>query len=303
MFIILSIEVYLYFKYKNALYYTFYNKLLCGKEQCDPVIKDDLKLNIPINIKEYDPNLARYCGDLINRVYYKKDSKNLKKIKEIKNNEDSDIPFVVIWQDNNNNLFVIFRGTDNIQEFVQDLNTNQTKRTSQQVQYSLPNHLKFYKSNKNYKNYTTFSQNILIHDGFNNIYNEIKDELLKTIKSIKLNNVIISGHSLGAAVSVLFALDISTNNKVVYNFGCPRIGNEDFSDLVDKNISVFRLFNDSDIVTSVPAVIMPNYSKTDEPYFYKHCGILKNFDINWKSFENNHNINCYIYAIDNNLIL
>jgi hypothetical protein len=110
--------------------------------------------------------------------------------------------------------------------------------------------------------------------------------------------IAFTGHSLGAAIAVLAALDVSTNigsicravhdrleedglidtpegtdsidvpiklpNLLVYTFGSPRIGNKLFCDLVKKRVQTFyRVEVEGDSITMMP----PNYLG-----FFRHCG-------------------------------
>ena len=67
----------------------------------------------------------------------------------------------------------------------------------------------------------------------------------------------VTGHSLGAALSVLFGirLALKIDNKVqVINFGCPKVGNAAFANLVNnkQNLCVHRVAHKSDVITRGP---------------------------------------------------
>jgi triacylglycerol lipase len=290
--LILGVIAYLLYRGSQAFEYTVYNSLHCGKDLCDKEINNNLNLNLNqiTDIKLYNKDIALYVADLINRVYLKKDTDKLIKIRELYIKENPDI-FGIIWKDNDNNLFIIFRGTQNIAEWIKDSHTSQNIFTK-----SIKN------TNYQLRLYNT-QNSPQIHAGFLEIYYEIKKDINNIITQTKPNKIIIAGHSLGAGLSVICGLDLSDLNVVVYNFGCPRVGDENFVNYINQqNLTIFRHANSSDVITTIPPAVSPNYSEYNNPYFYKHCGILKSFDTNWKSLTNNHSVNCYINAIKNNLI-
>ncbi len=66
----------------------------------------------------------------------------------------------------------------------------------------------------------------------------------------------VTGHSLGAALSVLFGirLALKIDNNPVINFGCPKVGNAAFAKLVNnkQNLCVHRVAHKSDVITRGP---------------------------------------------------
>ena len=88
------------------------------------------------------------------------------------------------------------------------------------------------------------------------------DSVQSGIKDFGAKNVLITGHSLGAAIGVLDTmflakhLDPSIGIKTVV-FGLPRTGNKKWADFVDKtvqdrNINFQFFINDADPVPKVP---------------------------------------------------
>ena len=61
----------------------------------------------------------------------------------------------------------------------------------------------------------------------------------------------ITGHSLGAGLAVLCALEFQTNNPIVYTFGEPRVGDWDFSQ-ISVALNGFRITHNRDVVVHVP---------------------------------------------------
>jgi len=72
----------------------------------------------------------------------------------------------------------------------------------------------------------------------------------------------LTGHSLGAALAILSAYDITATFKnapmvTVISFGGPRVGNESFrKELEEKGTKILRIVNSDDVVTKVPGLVV-----------------------------------------------
>ncbi len=131
---------------------------------------------------------------------------------------------------------IVFRGSDSKKDWKTDL--------------------KFWKTAVPYGNY---SSKIRVHAGFISAYKSphIRIRIQKYISSFDIQKVYITGHSYGAALAVLCAVDLEYNfpkkDYEVIVFGCPRVGNNAFKK--SYNLRVFktlRVENIGDIVTKVP---------------------------------------------------
>lgn len=75
-------------------------------------------------------------------------------------------------------------------------------------------------------------------------------------------SITVTGHSLGAALALLVADDLSTCSDdmppiAVYTFGGPRVGNRAFTKrLSSQNVKVLRIVNSQDIITRVPGMFV-----------------------------------------------
>ncbi|KAI3791033.1 hypothetical protein L2E82_04576 [Cichorium intybus] len=75
-------------------------------------------------------------------------------------------------------------------------------------------------------------------------------------------SISVTGHSLGAALALLVADDLSTCAKdmppiAVYTFGGPRVGNRAFTKkLSSQHVKVLRIVNSKDIITRVPGMFV-----------------------------------------------
>ncbi|KAF8028520.1 hypothetical protein BT93_E1214 [Corymbia citriodora subsp. variegata] len=90
----------------------------------------------------------------------------------------------------------------------------------------------------------------------------IREEVARIIKkySDKPLSLTITGHSLGAALAILSAYDISSSFSnapmvTVISFGGPRVGNRAFRRFLEKSqANVLRIVNSDDLVTKVPGL-------------------------------------------------
>lgn len=143
-------------------------------------------------------------------------------------------------------LTITFRGTDS--------NTDRK------------NDLSFFKKVIPYGN--TCSK-IRVHSGFLSAYKP--DRIRKRIHCCitdQVKRVQIAGHSLGAAMAVLCAVDLQYHfpdlDYEVALFGCPRVGNRAFQKSYNKRVyKTLRVENGNDIITKVPLACMG----------YRHVGI------------------------------
>ncbi|XP_042501110.1 phospholipase A1-Ibeta2, chloroplastic-like [Macadamia integrifolia] len=75
-------------------------------------------------------------------------------------------------------------------------------------------------------------------------------------------SITVTGHSLGAALALLIADELSTCEPdmppiAVFSFGGPRVGNRTFGDQVTKNgVKVLRIVNSQDVITRVPGMFV-----------------------------------------------
>lgn len=143
-------------------------------------------------------------------------------------------------------LHIIFRGTDSFKDWITDF--------------------QFWKKSIPYKD---VNPEVKVHTGFLNAYKHrgVRDKIHKFIKK-DIEKVTITGHSYGAALATLCAVDLEYNfpkkDYEVYLFGSPRVGNKAFRDSYNKRVfKTFRVNNGNDIVTKIPFGVMG----------YRHIGI------------------------------
>lgn len=193
-------------------------------------------------------------------------------VEEFINDQETGLQVGITHSNTKKRICVVFRGSDSLIDWYYDLKV-------------LKQHLK---------------NNIYVHKGFynqlniNDNYEKIKKSLLNLIQKYPDNEIIITGHSLGGALSVLFGYLISnqlkkTNIKVI-SFASPRVGNyyfkKDFDNIL--NLNHYRVTNNRDIVTSAPMI------------GYWHVGKNIHLCSNYYEYYDNYNYNLWLkYSIFN----
>lgn len=115
-----------------------------------------------------------------------------------------------------------------------------------------------------------------VHEGFLKVYEVIRDSALNGLDKY-LNpgdQVYVTGHSLGAALAVLFANDAvsKTTALQVCTFASPRTGLADFAQNYNQKLpGTLRVANRWDIVPNVPVPAPP-------ACLYEHVGTLASID-------------------------
>jgi predicted lipase len=176
---------------------------------------------------------------------------------------------------NGKNAYLIFRGTVTKQEFYKDIKAK----------------MKPYLINK--------WGNVAL--GFIEVYMACRESFMKTLGGLSPDmNLFIGGHSLGAALSVLALPDVvkTTHFKkpVLYNFGCPRVGDSDFVDAYNALPSqkTFRVANSSDLVASIP---LPLPVLMVISGFYSHVDTPVEFNAQKNDIGLNHSMDTYVAAL------
>ena len=139
---------------------------------------------------------------------------------------------------NDNNIYLVFRGTKTIDEWIKDADFPL-------VPYPLGN------------------TNAMSEKGFTEIYETlgVVEELNMLAMSGNFVNLFVTGHSLGAALAVVAIPDIIENtqfkNPIMYSFAGPRVGDQNFKNLYDGfDIESWRVFNTNDEVPKLPPSVL-----------------------------------------------
>ncbi len=117
-----------------------------------------------------------------------------------------------------------------------------------------------------------------VHRGFLGAFNQVVDDMFTAIDAIqdksRPQSVWFTGHSLGAALASIAASHFLADSRTlggVYNFGQPRVGDDEYAGEFDKRIEGkhFRFVNNNDTVTRVPP----------RQLGYQHTGSLRYIDM------------------------
>ncbi len=129
---------------------------------------------------------------------------------------------------NRHETIVVFRGTSDVKDWLTNLNTAYTPFLYGRV------HAGFLK-------------------GMESVFSDIQKELANP--QIQYQKIYVTGHSLGAALSTLFAAAIHDGVAELVTFGSPRAADSAFIAKLESRIDGTRYVNNNDVVTSVPSDI------------------------------------------------
>ncbi|XP_031125695.1 phospholipase A1-Ibeta2, chloroplastic [Ipomoea triloba] len=177
--------------------------------------------------------------------------------------------------------------------------------------------------------------------GFSNLYHtsgahvpslakSVADEVKRLMEQYKGEelSITVTGHSLGAALALLVADDLSTIAPnappvAVFSFGSPRVGNRAFANrLNSKNVKVLRIVNTQDVITRVPGMFVSesldkklresgatsgllNMLDNNMPWAYSHVGTELRVDTRMSPFLKPdadvaccHDLEAYLHLVD-----
>ncbi|KAJ6469739.1 alpha/beta-hydrolase [Mycena vitilis] len=127
---------------------------------------------------------------------------------------------------------------------------------------SIINDAKFFLADLNATRFpSTAGQGIQVHNGFQDTFERTADGLLagvmKGLADTGAKKVVVTGHSLGAAVATMTGAFIKLSvdpsiSVTVTGFGLPRGGNQAWADFLDKEVGVTFVTNQNDPVPTVP---------------------------------------------------
>lgn len=229
----------------------------------DYVSYDDL--TYPATLYDYyDRDTARYCADLITRVYAFK----LGRLKSPVNAkamyalyaQDGWIVGVIFYDRTNNRAWVAFRGSMTTKDW-------QVNFEYDQLQVS----------------------DLKCHTGFVNAYQSFKGQLRGYLtllwkvgrKSNKPFTVVLTGHSSGASLATISLIDLKErglydegqiDKMYVYLFSSPKTCNADVGKLT--NTPVFHIYQENDYVPLIPpsTVIFESNDLDERLFKYENTG-------------------------------
>lgn len=132
---------------------------------------------------------------------------------------------------------LVFRGTQEFQDWFTNLNT-------------LP---------------TRWLEGGRVHRGFKNALEKVWPAVENYLSTLKVP-VFYTGHSLGAALAILAAA--RRPPQALYTFGTPRVGDAEFSKIFE-NIKAYRIVNHRDLIVTVPLAAL-GFCHVGELHYLAH---------------------------------
>lgn len=139
-----------------------------------------------------------------------------------------------------------------------------------------------------------------VHDGFNQAFQSMKEQLEQLIPLIRQNRVHTVhciGHSLGGALATICADWLSSSKGIkpyLYTFGSPRVGLYTFSSQCTRRLGterIFRTYHRTDIVPCIPIWPFIHTPCEGTDYFLPSPGMIP-----WATY---HSMEKYIESVDN----
>lgn len=114
-----------------------------------------------------------------------------------------------------------------------------------------------------------------VHHGFNDAWNNLKSDVVTAISAIRAvhstTKVLMTGHSLGAAIAINAAMDLKLFHGLYptfVDFGRPRAGDAGFAEaLAAEGITGYRITHHNDLVPHAPPEAMGFYHTPREVYY------------------------------------
>jgi predicted lipase len=297
LFLVGILSIVLIVANEESVRYSFFNPIKWGHDKL--VFNHRSKIDkLPLSLVEYDSfnlELSSYCAYLIENVYAKQmNVKGTVLHKRVNYNRSDSLPFAYVLT-KGNVIYIPFRGTGQLVEWLNNVETNQDNYTLAKKSYA--NTPSFMRSN----------HGIMIHHGFLGTYNRLSSQIIGIVETLMRTNpdyrICITGHSMGGSVAAIFAAQfhfMGYQNTVCYLLGTPRTGNDAFADYIDncENLNMYAIMNTEDIFPQAVPAVSPNMSQHDKPYFYSFCGQTIYFTENWYSNYHNHSIVVYSKAVE-----
>ena len=119
-----------------------------------------------------------------------------------------------------------------------------------------------------------------IHRGFKAALDDIWDNLYAHYeKNATGKQLLVTGHSLGAALATLYSHRICDSNSACYTFGSPRVGTP--KQTKKMVFTAYRFRNNNDIVTKVPPEFLGFSHKSNKTTYFDIDGNVKEGYSRW----------------------
>tara|TARA_B100000073_G_C23670515_1_gene548414 strand:- start:329 stop:1132 length:804 start_codon:yes stop_codon:yes gene_type:complete len=158
-------------------------------------------------------------------------------------------------------LFVSFRGSIDILNWIDDIQIQQIKP---------------------YDN-----QSIEVEKGFYKAYQYLKSDVMNSLNNMKTvystKKLLLTGHSLGAAIATLMAFDVLHDYQVLlYTYGSPRIGNKYFTKSFENVYEMYRITHYYDIVPHTPPEYLNYRHLSNEVWYSEDNDMYKTCEDNYE---------------------
>jgi hypothetical protein len=143
-----------------------------------------------------------------------------------------------------------------------------------------------------------------VHKGFYELYQTIKPELCAKLASLvgnEVQDIYVTGHSLGGALSTLATVDIQQTYGQRcavhhYSFASPAVGDPQFAEAY-RNLGITTSCRMANLCDDVPLLPLP--SDLFGLFAFEHVGYLMEFYAHYGSIVENHKIDgAYLYALN-----
>jgi pimeloyl-ACP methyl ester carboxylesterase len=152
----------------------------------------------------------------------------------------------------------------------------------------------------------------MTEDGFTAMYKSLRVErdrsAARAVQSMgaflqagKAQRVTVAGHSMGAALATLLALDVALNTPcrslAVYTFGSSKVGDRHFASSFNASIAVsYRIFSRGDVIANLPPILPLPYEHTNTPIELVPPAETRPKDIAWA-----HQFTTYMWLMEQQL--
>eukprot|EP01035_Chromulina_nebulosa_P017269 gene17269-22803_t len=203
---------------------------------------------------------AAYCGkDNIESHEFKGPTEGFV-VTDVISNIKTDTQGYIGYLPSDKSIYVVFRGSESTRNWITNLDAYKT-------------------------NYTSFpSCNCEVHKGFYDAEQSVISSVITQVKLLKIQHigysVKVTGHSLGAALAQLTAMDLISAgiSTSVYNFGQPRVGDKSYADFSSNLLTTWRVVHNADMVPHVPVTLVMDYVHACTEQFEDVYGDLKTCD-------------------------
>lgn len=150
-------------------------------------------------------------------------------------------------------IYIVFRGSEERIDWSTNFDFNKTTFQEQVIKQEI-----IQQQDKVYPYQEESQSNAKMHQGFVNAYLSVRNQIHDYIQRHTASNLIVTGHSLGGALSTLCAVDMQYcfGEKFaisIYTFGSPKVGNKGFRNSFSRRVpNSYQFVYGMDMVPALP---------------------------------------------------